>query len=420
MKARPEQNTYLHKHRFVPAQLSAAPNHSLKLVVVIPCHDEPNLLITLDDLWACDRPADDVEILIVINGSEADPAAVRTRNRATLTDAQAWISRHQDPQLRCHVLYFPELPPRHAGVGLARKIGMDEAVARFNAAGNPDGIIACLDADCRCQRNYLTSLCQHFETQSDSPGCSIFFEHPVDELKDHRARLGMARYELYLRYFIHGLRYAGFPYAYQTVGSCMAVRCRAYEKQGGMNRRQAGEDFYFLHKIIALGGFTELTGTTVIPAARCSNRVPFGTGQTLRSWVGGCDKEYPVYAPQVFSDLKTLFDRLEALYRDAIYPHGLAQSVMAFLGEQDFPSKLAEIRANTASPFSFRKRFWHWFGAFRTLKYVHHATAHTHARVPVEQAAQTMLQLRGLPLADDNAKALLQQYRRLDRYGCGS
>ena len=36
------------------------------------------------------------------------------------------------------------------GVGLARKTGMDEAVRRFNAINNPEGIILNLDADCTC------------------------------------------------------------------------------------------------------------------------------------------------------------------------------------------------------------------------------------------------------------------------------
>ena len=30
----------------------------------------------------------------------------------------------------------------------------------------------------------------------------------------------------------------------------MAVRAHAYARQGGMNRRQAGEDFYFMQKLV--------------------------------------------------------------------------------------------------------------------------------------------------------------------------
>ncbi len=37
----------------------------------------------------------------------------------------------------------------------------------------------------------------------------------------------------------------GVSHAYHTIGSSMAVRCSAYAKIGGMNRRKAGEDFIF-------------------------------------------------------------------------------------------------------------------------------------------------------------------------------
>src|SRR4029434_9989987 len=95
----------------------------------------------------------------------------------------------------------------------------------------------------------------------------------------------IAAYELHLRYYLQALRTAGFPHGYHTIGSSMAVRARTYMEQGGMNRRQAGEDFYFLHKLIPLGGFTELNSTTVYPLPRPSNRVPFGTGRAVSEWL---------------------------------------------------------------------------------------------------------------------------------------
>ena len=81
----------------------------------------------------------------------------------------------------------------------------------------------------------------------------------------------IAAYELHLRYYTHGLRFSNLPYSFQTVGSAMAVRCSAYQKQGGMNKRKAGEDFYFIQKIIALGGYSELNSTTVFPVSKNIN-----------------------------------------------------------------------------------------------------------------------------------------------------
>ena len=58
-------------------------------------------------------------------------------------------------QNRLHVLYEPDMPLKHAGVGLARKWGMDEAVARFAHIQRPEGLIITLDADCQVAKNFI-------------------------------------------------------------------------------------------------------------------------------------------------------------------------------------------------------------------------------------------------------------------------
>jgi len=45
------------------------------------------------------------------------------------------------------------------------------------------------------------------------------------------------------------LQQAGSPYAYHTIGSAFACRAEAYIAAGGMNRRHAAEDFYFLQQL---------------------------------------------------------------------------------------------------------------------------------------------------------------------------
>src|SRR5690606_5551781 len=132
-------------------------------------------------------------------------------------------------------------------VGLARKIGMDEALRRLDRAGRLDGVIACFDADCTCDPNYLVEVERFFRENPKAPGCSIYFEHPLSGPAEPGIYQAVARYELHLRYYIEALRHAGFPHAFHTIGSSMAARASAYLQQGGMNKRQAGEDFYFLH-----------------------------------------------------------------------------------------------------------------------------------------------------------------------------
>ncbi len=412
-------NQYLQKHQLFPPQITTLPHRDLGLIIVIPCHDEPDLNTTLDSLWACQSPECAVEIIVIINAAATASDAVQQRNRQTWELARTWIAAHQNPKLSVHLLHFFDLAPRHAGAGLARKLGMDEAVARFHTLNRPKGVIVALDADCRVDSNYLQAIENHFQRHPKTPGCAIYFEHPLDN--DPPLNAGIIHYELFLRYYIHGLRFSGFPYAYHTVGSSMAVRSEIYQRQGGMNRRQAGEDFYFLHKIIPLGGFTELRETTVIPSARVSHRVPFGTGKAQREWLRNGLTEYPVYNPRVFCDLRALFAHVDRFFTaDPTLPlDHLPDSIAHYLVENNFSSKLSEIQQNAASVASFNKRFYQWFNGFRVLKFIHWASASYYPKQAVQTAALQLLQWQGLwsKSLDSNpdAQALLHYYRQLDR-----
>src|ERR1044071_2107715 len=102
------------------------------MVVVIPCFNEPDLIAALSSLWACERPSCAVEVIVVVNSSELAPADVLARNAETLRTGSQWAAEHHHPLLAFHCLNFPALPGKKAGVGLARKIGMDEALARLD------------------------------------------------------------------------------------------------------------------------------------------------------------------------------------------------------------------------------------------------------------------------------------------------
>ena len=396
--------SYLRRHALHPPLIGEPPHPGLNLAVVIPSHDEPRLLETLADLWACARPEGAVEVIVVFNAPENAPAAGRERGRALLREANEWRAGREDPFLRFHLLDFPALPARSAGVGLARKLGMDEAVARFRAAERTlwESPIACLDADCRVGPEYLTALAGHFRTHGDSPACAIHFEHDWAAEPDPRLREGIVQYELHLRTVVAGLRLAGYPFPHHTMGSAMAVRAETYCRQGGMNKRKGAEDFYFLAKLMPLGGFSELTATTVVPSGRISHRVPFGTGRAMTDWLAGERSCWPTYAPQSYRDLGALLKGTEAFYGTA--PADLSArlekmptSISDFLREVNFARHLDEMQRNSASPETFRTRFYRWLDRFRVLRFLHHARERHYPAVPVTEAARTLLGWRDSP-----------------------
>jgi hypothetical protein len=386
------------------------------MIVVIPCHDEPDLLTTLQSLLDCEKTDTAPEVIVVINSGEDDDLKALEQNAKTLEEAQAWIEVNSNTKLKFHLIDVKGLPKRHAGVGLARKIGMDEAVQRFDDINNQNGVIVCLDADCTVDANYCSEIEKHFLLNTKASGCSIYFEHPSQGNEFSKENYeGIINYELFLRYYISGLNYSRFPYSFHTIGSCMAVRSDVYQKQGGMNRRKAGEDFYFLHKIFPLGNFTLLNTTRVIPSPRQSHRVPFGTGSAMNKYLDAQGDFYSAYHFQSFIDLKMFLQIIPELYNKTSQPE-IPDSIQSFLSDKSFPAKLIEIRSHCASQKMFIKRFYNWFDGFMVLKYMHFARDNFFPSLDIAEAATQLMHLNGIYFHKIiSKKDLLMHYRKWEK-----
>lgn len=406
--------SYYNRFEVGAAEINFPTAPDLGLVVVIPCFNEPDVTRCLDALWNCARPSCSVEIIVVVNSSESATDADLAANAKSVHEIESWKSTRADGKLQVHCLHHPKLPAKHAGVGFARKIGMDQAAMRLDRVNRPDGIIACFDADCLCDPNYLVELERHFLNHPNTPGCSIYFEHPLEGELPREIYQAITLYELHLRYYVQGLKHCQFPFAFHTVGSCMAVRNSVYQRQGGMNRRKAGEDFYFLHKIIPLGGFTALITTRVIPSPRVSQRVPFGTGKAVRDFLQ--EGKLWTYPLQAFADLKLWLTQIQPLSQGAAWDQlAMPEPIRTFLLMHDFAAALDEMRANTSTESNFQRRFYQWWNGFRIMKFIHHARDHYYGSSAVEEAARALLHQLDRPVQTYQARDLLDAFRQLDR-----
>jgi len=408
-------STYLTRYAQGSQLIDTPPPSDLGLLVVIPAYFEPDLIKTLQSLADCISIDGSVEVIVVINYSSEEPVDVVAYSQQCLQQCTHWADG-QDSGINYH-FSLQELPAKHAGVGLARKIGMDEAVRRFEQL-NREGIIVCLDADCEVAPNYLQTIDKHFKANPNTPGCSIYYEHQLNKISG-RQRNAIAGYELHLRYYVHGLTYGGLPAAFQTVGSAMAVRSSAYQKQGGMNKRKAGEDFYFLQKIIKLGGFTNLTDTTVYPSARISQRVPFGTGRAMRESSNKSEDEYMTYHLQTFIDLKAFIVPLSKLYgasanEVAAVWNKFTPALQGFITRENYLEQVMELNGKTGTRKAFEKRFFQWIDGFFAFKFANHARKF-YQPVKVSEAATWLLKSVYKMEAAERLEDLLLQYRGLDR-----
>ncbi len=391
-----------------------------KLIVVIPCHNEPNLIGALQSLHDCELIFP-VEVITVINASEKADALIKSHNTKTYHEALDWTKNNSNPLITSHFILENEMPHKYAGVGLARKTGMDEAVRIFSKIGVDDGTILCYDADCRCTPNLLSEVQLHFDENPKSPACSIHFEHPLEGEEVEGIYEGIINYELHLRYYIDALKYAKFPYAHQTIGSSMAVKSWAYQKQGGMNRRKAGEDFYFLHKLMPLGYFTNVNTAMVIPSPRKSDRVPFGTGRAIGAWLLNTKADYLTYAPSTFEDLRRFFElslncyKLTAESQINAYYDLSPISIQGFVNSVDFVKSIDETNRQSTTREAYEKRFFQWWDGFMILKFVHYCRDEHYPLLTLTDALDWLFEKLEISIDNESLKDKLLHLRMYDK-----
>ncbi|MGK9368328.1 hypothetical protein ACSSWA_05465 [Melioribacter sp. Ez-97] len=386
-------------------------------IAVIPAIDEyDNLIALLNSLAELEkRYLDETLFLFVINNSDKAKEEIKENNKRSLETLRNLIQKKiTDKRLKTNLTESGlnlgivdastrgyELPVKHAGVGYARKIGMDLALTKFDYSNDRKKILVCLDADCIVDRNYLIEIVDGFNKRNLN-AAYIDYEHtlPADEIEKSAA----ITYEIFLRYYVLMLKYSGSPYAYQTIGSTMLCTAEFYCKAGGMNKKKAGEDFYFLEKLRKLTEIKLISGAKVKPAGRISWRVPFGTGRSINEFCnsvkekGNPESELYVYNPFIFELLKEwnakYYDDynldLEKILKSAGSVH---EGIRKFLEEQEFPVAWKRITNNTIKPEQINKQKFLWLDAFRTMKLIHYLRDNYFPNVNLFDAVDKMFEL---------------------------
>jgi hypothetical protein len=301
--------------------------------------------------------------------------------------------------------------PAGEGVGLARKIGADLAL-ELRARGQLESRwIHTTDADVRLPPRYFQSADdpepaaggtergeeiedKARETRDSGAGeDSAVTTYPFWHAASGEADLDRATaiYEISLRSYVLGLRWAGSPYAHHTVGSALAFDASAYAAVRGFPRRQAGEDFYLLNKLAKVGRVALARCQPIRISARPSDRVPFGTGRAVQRFrsLEAAGETPDFYDPRIFVALRhwlTALNRLgghgdvdlwrETLRESPTDPAGadvsaLRTCMQEFAADQNAEQVFTDLcRQHPPGP-QLRRHLHGWFDAFRTLKLVH-------------------------------------------------
>lgn len=354
--------------------VTGAEGRNFNGVVVIPALAEGDgLFATLRSLET--NPAqwqDQFLVLVVINHGTQSPVETKSQNLQDLARLIDW-SASSSLSLAWIDAASPglEIPAKLAGVGLVRKLGLDLALSCLSWQKDP--LLVCLDADTLVEPNYLQAIDAHFQG-SPSGAAVLPFRH--QQAGDPVQQAAIDRYELFMRSYVYGLRLAGSPYAFNSLGSAIACRAQAYVRCGGMNSRKAGEDFYFLQKLAKIDGVDLLRGTRVYPEPRVSARVPFGTGRSMSRLLDGDTQGVRFYPVAVFRILSAWLDcvvRNPCAEADQLFRHAEAISVVLadYLVQVDWHATWPKLQKNHPSAERCVKAFHSWFDGFRTLRLIH-------------------------------------------------
>lgn len=342
---------------------------SYQLAVIIPSYFENGLYNTLHSLnKSVINSGKEVAVIVVLNQKEGVDLNVDQFHRQQVEELER---KKPDYAFNLHVIWEKDIPEKKAGVGYARKLGMDRAAKLLTKDSLP---MVNLDADCTVDADYCTAWIKLFEEGWDS--ATMHFEHPFEGLSENEKE-AIIQYEIHLRYYFRAQQYIGYPNAIQPIGSCMGVTKGFYKKIGGMNSRKAGEDFYFLQKCVLNGSWTYSKLTTVYPQARMSERVPFGTGKAMRDLlISG--SPYKTCNWKSFLELQKLVEALKAFAGDPDIniEKQFPDTLREFLKGEELEYNLRESVEHTSSHKALEERLFRWFTPFKLMKALHYLRDH--------------------------------------------
>jgi hypothetical protein len=368
---------YLQRHAEPEARETTTVSRAFPRVAVVPALGEGE---SLDRAIESIRVAGGGEalVIVVLNARESDPPAVHAANaaaRARLRGDDLLVIDRASPGR-----WIPE----KQGVGLARKIGTDVAVALRAAGRVASRWIHHTDADAEVPADWFAGA---EAAPDDAVALTFPFRHrpeageagtgAASETAGAALAEQVALYELWLRYHRLGLAAAGSPYAVQAIGSTMVTDADAVVLARGWPRTMAGEDFYLLDKLAKLGVVRRVAGGPIVLAGRPSTRVPFGTGRALIDMAarGESSDSWQLMNPAAYDALSVVLRALDAARVGGAAPLDAALAENPAVAAAVGPMGLGEFVARSVAlrlPADVLMRRLHtWFDAFRTLRFLH-------------------------------------------------
>ena len=351
-------------------KIAPKPNRNFDQAVVIPAYGEseylPKTLASLNENTS--SLLKNTLVVMVINNAENSPEEIFRDNQYCLK-----LLNSSDYQYSLGIVdAFSQglaFSPKHAGVGLARKIGMDLVLPHLTS---PQSLIFCTDADTLVSSHYIKKVKEYFDTNNTSAAV-VGFRHL--ESTDSDLEMAIRQYEELLLTTAKNMQEAGSPYGYIAMGSTMVCTAKAYCAVGGMPRKKATEDFYFLQELTKYCGVHTIPETLVFPSLRPISRVYLGTGFRMKQAENGFNFSNLYYSDEAF-DLLAQWLKLgnNAWKSDLVGILEKSKSINPyladFLKQEKIESIWNKIQSNAPSKSHFTRQFHRWFDELKTIRFL--------------------------------------------------
>ncbi len=369
----------------------------LDIAIVIPaCNEYPTLFEMLESMYSSYQKAQEkpnpytIGFIVVVNNKKTASDKVK-ENNLQLLQCLSNFSLANCPIITIDLTKPGFELPEAQGVGYARKYGMDFALLCDST------VIACMDADTLVSENYCEELFTFYEqcklakeTKKPIPvGAVCHFDHQKNE--DAKIEEISRQYENYMRFHSKKLKDCATPFWLWALGPTIVSSSYGYAGSAGMNKRVAGEDFYFLQSLVKLhiqqqnNGFSKddieqaldfpLLNCTVHPQSRYSDRVLFGTGKKLEDVKNGKDSIL-FYSDDVYNSIKYFLDLVTKskgkpeLFYDKVKEE--LPKIWQFLETESFFSMWEKLyRQNKKSDKRVYSAFHSWFDGLKILRLIH-------------------------------------------------
>lgn len=258
--------------------------------------------------------------------------------------------------------------PANEGVGLARKIGADLACLLFENGLIENEFFYSSDGDAIFPKDY-------FQEPLNKIKKSTFllknFVHTTDLLEDKFEIEAMKAYEFYLKYYPESLRNAGSTYGFHTVGSCFMIHFESYAKVRGYPKKSAGEDFYIANKLSKIGPLSYSKLDPISLQGRTSDRVPFGTGPSIKTISDDLRKGIPylIPSPKAFESLGLVIDYARSIIKDK-KENQIPEKILKIAETLGVIAHIERSIKSSNETAVQLKSFTDWFDGLRQLQFI--------------------------------------------------